>query len=201
MSKLNIFLILLLGGLLAFAHIENAATVDSSVQQISPTPTIVMPTATPTPTPIPVGIPKTIIIPRININGPVVPVGVDSQGKMMMPENWYENAWYSGEGSVKPGENGNAVIAGHLDTIYGTKGYFYNLDKLEVGDQITTIDDAGRQYVFVVKEKQIYDYDQVPIARVFGPADQPHLNLITCTGVYIHGNYTRRLIVYTDLVQ
>jgi LPXTG-site transpeptidase (sortase) family protein len=204
MSRLNIFLILILAGLLAFAQIQSASAGNSDSNKVAviatPTPTN---TPTPTPTPIPVGEPKRIIIPKINIDGPVVPEGVDSEGKMLMPENWYENAWYNGVGSVKPGEKGNAVIAGHLDTIFGTKGYFYDLSKLEVGDEITSVDEWGRQYVFVVKEKQIYSYNEVPIQRVFGPANLPHLNLITCTGTYIvaEHNYDKRLIVYTDLKQ
>jgi LPXTG-site transpeptidase (sortase) family protein len=179
MSKLNFFLILLLAGMLAFVKIQ-----DTLASNVSAFPAQVVPTSTPTPTPtpIPVGIPIVIQIPRMQVNAVVQPVGTDFNGKMSMPEDWGKTAWYSGEGAYKPGEKGNAVIAGHLDTIYGTLGQFYNLDTLVVGDEVLVYDDLHRLRRFMVTHKAIYNYDQAPLQEIFGPSTEEHLNLITCMG-------------------
>lgn len=204
MSRLNIYLILLLAGLLAFGTIQNASASNSSVLgSTSVTPIVITPTATPTPTPIPVGQPVTIEIPKMQVNASIVPVGTDFQGKMSMPGDWEKTAWYSGEGSFKPGEKGNAVIAGHLDTIYGTLGQFYNLNMLEPGDSVIVHDDLNQVHTFVVTDKETYAYDQAPLTDIFGPSSEKHLNLITCTGWYnpVQHNYDHRLVVYTKMVE
>jgi LPXTG-site transpeptidase (sortase) family protein len=198
MSKLNIFLILLLVGMLAFLKIQDASAMNSSVAAAQ-----AQPSSTPTPTPLPVGTPITIQIPKIAEDGPVVPTTIDSEGKMLMPDSWYQNAWYSGPGSVKPGEKGNAVIAGHLDTIFGTQGHFFNLVNVVPGDDVFVEDSLGQTHHFVVVSSQVYEYDKVPLDLVFGKSDEKHLNLITCTGWYnpVEHNYDHRLIVYTKLVE
>ncbi|MEO6508754.1 MAG: class F sortase [Patescibacteria group bacterium] len=205
MSKLNLFLIILLAGMLTFVKIEDASASDSNTSEnvttaIFPTPT---PSPTPTPTPIPVGIPVTIQIPKLEVNASVEAVGTDFQGKMTMPEDWGKTAWYSGESGFRPSEKGNAVIAGHLDTIYGTRGQFYNLALLEIGDEVIVYDSLNLEHRFVVTDKQTYEYDKAPLDLIFGPSDESHLNLITCTGWYnptLH-NYDHRLVVYTKLVK
>jgi LPXTG-site transpeptidase (sortase) family protein len=198
MNRLNIFLILLLVGMMAFLRIQNASAMNS-VSEVA----VVVPTATPTPAPLPVGIPLTIQIPSIGEDGPIVPTSTDSQGKMLMPESWYENAWYNGQDSTKPGEKGNAVIAGHLDTIFGTAGHFFNLMNIKVGDEVYVKDDLGQTHGFYVTDKQIYEYDKVPLDQVFGKTDAKNLNLITCTGWYnpAQHNYDHRLVVFTKLIE
>ncbi len=199
MSKLNIFLVLLLAGMFAFVKIESASA-DISSEHPAVTPTI-MPS--PTPTAIPIGVPETIQIPKIQVDAPIVPVGVDFQGKMSMPDDWDKTAWYSAQGAAKPGEIGNAVIAGHLDTIYGTKGHFYLLSQVQVGDEVIVHDNLGGEYHFTVINAQTYKYNEVPLEAVFGASKEKHLNLITCTGWYSRAehNYSHRLVVYTKLVE
>lgn len=198
MSKLNIFLIILLAGMLAFLKIQDASAMNANEDLIQ-----VLPSVTPTPTPIPVGVPITIQIPKIGENGPVEPTNIDSEGKMLMPESWYENAWYGGPGSSRPGEIGNSVIAGHLDTIFGTEGHFFNLANVVPGDDVYVNDSLGNVHHFIVVSSQVYLYDQVPMDLVFGKTSEKHLNLITCTGWYnpIQHNYDHRLVVFTKLVE
>jgi len=190
--------------MLTFVKIESAMASNSDINVATPEATLAaQPTDTPTPTPPPIGMPVTIIIPKMQTNAPVVPVGTDFEGKMTMPEDWEKTAWFSGAGSFKPGEKGNAVIAGHLDTIYGTLGQFYNLNLLTPGDDVFVQDSLGVTRHFVVTDKQTYDFDKAPLTDIFGMSDEKHLNLITCTGWYnaaLH-NYTQRLVVYTKLAE
>src|SRR5438128_2185263 len=66
--------------------------------------------------------PTTIRIPAIHINARVESVGLDSEGHMAVPKVPANVAWYNL--GPKPGEDGNAVIDGHIDTITGEPAVF-----------------------------------------------------------------------------
>jgi|SRR3989344_5732051 len=197
MSRLNLLLLLMLAGLLIFAQSDSA--MEGNSINPSPTPiTTATPTVTPTPTPT-IPQPRDFNIPKINVSAPIIPVGVDENGRMQLPENIDEVGWYS-PGS-KPGEEGNAVIAGHLDSTTGEGAIFYHLNELEPGDNLYVTDELGNEYTFVVTAKKIYEYDKVPIEEVFGESSKKRLNLITCTGQWIadQRNYSHRMVIYSEL--
>src|SRR3990167_6033827 len=198
MSRFNLFLLLILFGLLIFAQ-QDSALEDESINLASVSPTVVI-TATPTPTPTPtIPQPRFFNIPKINVSAPIVPVGVDENGKMQLPENINEVGWY--EPGFKPGEQGNAVISGHLDSATGEGAIFYHLHELEPGDNLITTDEFGNQYTFAVTAKKAYEFDKVPLEEVFGKSAKKQLNLITCTGQWIadQQNYSHRMIIYSEL--
>ncbi len=118
---------------------------------------------------------------------------------MDIPKKAADVGWFSL--GFKPGEVGNAVIDGHLDTQTGAPAVFYDLKSLVVGDQIQVTDQAGKQYNFKVTQIQNYPFDQVPLQSVFGNSSRPHLNLITCQGTWDtqNKNYSQRTVVYTEL--
>lgn len=196
MTRLNIYLLLTLVFLLIFAH-QDSAIVDDSINRATSAPTASpTPTATPTPT---IPQPRQFDIPKINVSAPIMPVGVDENGKMQLPENINEVGWYSL--GFKPGEAGNAVISGHLDSATGAGAIFFHLRELEPGDNLYVTDEHGNQYNFVVTRKAIYKYDKVPLEEVFGESTKKQLNLITCTGQWIASqhNYSQRMIIYSEL--
>lgn len=144
--------------------------------------------------------PITVSIPKLGVEAEVEHVGLDSAGRMGIPVEFDNVAWYR-EGYV-PGEVGNAVIAGHLDDGKGDPAVFFNLEELEVGDSVLVDGEEGRLHYRVVgKEKLPYDAEDT--SDIFGEADVPRLNLITCDGTWIANerNYSERLIVYTELVE
>jgi LPXTG-site transpeptidase (sortase) family protein len=145
-------------------------------------------------------IPESISIPKININTHVEQVGMDSQGRMDVPSNNTNVAWYSP--GHKPGSGASAVIDGHYDTVTGAPAVFYNLDKLTPGDKIMVSDSHGTTLTFAVTEKKLYPFDQFPLEQVFNSTDKSRLNLITCDGVWDQKtkNYSQRLVVYAELV-
>lgn len=148
-----------------------------------------------------IGLPANLKIPKIGVDAPVEPVGLDRDGKMGVPSNADLVGWY--KLGVKPGERGNAVFAGHLDTVTGAPAVFYNLSKLEVGDEIISTDISGRQYVFKVTDKQTYLYNSFPLQDIFGDSQDIALNLITCAGVFdqISSNYNQRIVIFSKLEQ
>ncbi len=169
----------------------------------APTP---LPTASPTPYFIKDGdivrrsdAPITLRIPKIGVDAQVESVGLDSTGAMATPTTAFRVAWY--DGGPLPGQPGNAVIDGHLDSrIYGM-AVFWNLGKLAPGDKVEVEMPGKRWLTFVVERVAVYPYDDAPLDEIFGPSQVPHLNLITCSGIFDRSshNYDRRRVVYTRL--
>lgn len=143
--------------------------------------------------------PQTLTIPKLGVNAAVEIVGEDAAGRMDVPKGVFNVGWY-GPG-FKPGEKGNAVMAGHLDTTTGAPAVFYYMNQLSQGDQIIVTDKNGKNLTFEVVEMRSYPFDQVPLQEIFGLSDKPKLNLITCTGVWNQGsrNYSNRLVVSAEL--
>jgi LPXTG-site transpeptidase (sortase) family protein len=170
-------------------------TGNASIQiETTPEPLVtIIPTATPTPTPI-AGIPVQLSIPRIGLKAPIEGVGTNYEGTMLVSDDLANVGWYSQ--GFRPGEFGNSVIAGHLDSPYGP-AIFWNLPNLIQGDEIQITDDRNKTYTFIVQNTVTYEFNAVPIADVFGSSSQKRLNLITCVGWFNHQtkNYSHRLIV------
>lgn len=193
MNRLNLLLLFLLFALIIWAKTD-VATKDYALVNLP----IISPTVTPTPTPV-VSTPEYFYIPKINVAAPIEPVGVDENGKMLLPSDITKVGWYA-EG-YKPGEKGNAVIAGHLDSTTGAGAIFYHLHELEPGDSLIVTDAQGKEYNFSVTKKEVYPFNLVPIEEVFGSNDKKNLNLITCTGWWnnLTHNYSHRMIIYATL--
>ncbi len=161
------------------------------------------PVIAPSPSPVKIvpSLPVRLEIPKLGINTTIESVGLDIDGKMGVPASIETVGWFN-LGS-KPGEQGNAVIDGHLDTITGAPAVFYNLNLLEIGDLITVTDDKNQKFVFRVTDKKIYKYDLFPVEEIFGEHLKPQLNLITCEGYFDNyiQNYTHRTVVFSELIQ
>ena len=159
------------------------------------------PTAIPTPTPTPMPKPSMLVIPKLGVQAPVDYVGMDEEGKMDVPTVDTHVAWFSL--GFRPGEIGNAVMAGHYDTTNAVPSIFYHLNQLQPGDEIFVIDEFGQQKKFVVRENVEYDLNNVPLQSIFGYSDKPRLNLITCSGWFNNSinSYSHRTVVFTELVE
>lgn len=127
----------------------------------------------------------------------VEPFGLDSSGAMEVPEDGETVAWF--EPGTKPGSNGNAVFAAHVDDYTGP-AVFFDLKELNPGDEVH-VNDGERTLTFVVTHKEAYPYNEAPLRKIYGPSNKQRLNLITCTGLYDRktNNHEQRLVVYTEL--
>lgn len=141
--------------------------------------------------------PVQIQIPKIKVDTAIEQVGLLDNGQMGVPEDENKVGWF--EPGVKPGSKGNAVIAGHVDSLTGP-AVFYGLDQLTKGDDVTIVDEVGNQLRFRVTKTERYDTDKAPIKEIFGATSKRHLNLITCSGSFGDGGYDERFVVYTELV-
>lgn len=147
----------------------------------------------------PISVPVTLEIPKLHIQTSIEYVATDPDGRMSSPKDEFEAAWY--EPGVKPGEKGNAVIAGHYDSKTGP-ALFYNLSSLKPGDVIIVTDKNNKKLTFKVTDISSYPDKRFPIEKVFGTNSISTLNLITCDGIFDprSQNYSRRLVVFSHLV-
>lgn len=143
--------------------------------------------------------PVKIKIPKIGIEANIESVGLDGFGRMDVPQNVLDIAWYNL--GVKPGEKGNAVFAGHFDKPDGSPAVFFKLDSLEKGDRIDILDQNGKTQEFIVTEKRVVSTDKFPLQEVFGETDQVRVNLITCGGEWNKEKkeYSERTIIFAEI--
>ncbi len=152
-----------------------------------------------TPAPLPRLIPAQLIIPSIGVKATVEQVGVDSHGDMGVPQSWRDVAWYSP--GPAPGQQGDAVIDGHLDWYGGIEAVFWNLGKLTPGDQIQVVTQTGQTLDFQVTSMENVPYNSHP-PGLFATTGSPELSLITCAGSWDTkaGTYLQRLVVNASYV-
>lgn len=144
--------------------------------------------------------PVSFSIPSLNVeNVEVESVGLDKENKMDIPKDENNVAWYNL--GAKPGEAGNAVIAGHYDKKTGDPSVFYEINKLKPGDELIVKDAKGNNLIFAVTEVKTFELSKFPLQEVFGMSSKPRLNLITCEGNYNADSklYSHRLVVYSEL--
>jgi sortase A len=145
--------------------------------------------------------PRRITIPRLGINARVKPLDLKANNVLDAPASIYDAGWY--EHSAKPGENGATLIDGHVHGLT-KRGIFYNLKKLDVGDEIEIERGDGKIFKYSVIRKQSYDRNAMDMASALVSIDPslPGLNLITCDGPLDKKNntYEDRLLIQAVLV-
>lgn len=143
--------------------------------------------------------PEKIVIPSIGVEAEVLHLGITEDGEMAVPGTIDEVSWF--EPGYKPGENGRAVIAGHVDGVEGP-AIFWDLADLVAGDEII-VEGEGKPLTFRVYAMESVQLELADIESVFGYRSTPELVLITCSGTYDFDRGTReeRLIVYAELIE
>lgn len=152
--------------------------------------------------------PTQLQIPALHIDASIINVGQTADGLMDAPTSqaihspyWTSVFWYD-VGAV-PGQAGNAVIAGHVDRVGGDPAIFWSLGNLRPGDSVYVLTKQGSKLHFVVNRTVDYPANassQDTINAVFGPTEEHHLNLITCSGAWTGNGYDKRLVVFTTQV-
>ncbi|WP_169792094.1 class F sortase [Jiangella muralis] len=156
------------------------------------------PSATP-PTPVAEQLadPVAVAVPAAGIDTNLVPLAVDGDNVLVPPPYGDAGWWQAGP---EPGENGAAVIAGHLDNRDGPD-VFHRLGDVAAGDEIVVTRADGGTSAFRVVEVGQYPQDAFPTDAVYGgPDDRPLLRLITCGGEYDRdlGRYRDNVVVFAE---
>ncbi len=162
-------------------------------------PRVLATSGTPAGTAASAPLPVRLVIPSIHVDAAVEQLGDTADGAMEAPRQWADVGWYTP--GFRPGDDGSAVMAGHRDSTTD-RAVFWDLSRLKRGDLVQVQDDDGSQATFTVVSKASYGFNSVPMAAIFGAADAPRLNLVTCNGAFdwLSRNYDQRLVVYTQLL-
>ncbi|MEU2760260.1 MULTISPECIES: sortase [unclassified Streptomyces] len=137
--------------------------------------------------------PVRITAQAVGLDAAVDTVGTAEDGSIALPGEGDHAGWYSA--SATPGQRGNALLVGHVDTTSGPAA-FYALGALRQGDRITVHRRDKSVAHFTVTALDVYERDGFPSASVYAPAALPVLTLITCAD-WDPGNrtYTANLVV------
>lgn len=186
----------------AFAETLSTSTptnTKSEKIQSSPTPAVNSPApTTPTPPPAPTpssDYPVRIVIPSINLDDPIEPLGVNSKGEMDVPDGRTSYVGWYKDGTV-PGQIGSAVMDAHVFAA------FKNLVNVKLGSDIYVVMESGTRFHFTLNDSRFYTLSEIPLQYIFNRADAAHLVLITCAGTYVPSmnTYDHRLVDYATLV-
>ncbi|GGL95987.1 hypothetical protein GCM10011594_14610 [Nakamurella endophytica] len=104
--------------------------------------------------------------------------------------------------SPTPGALGPAIVLGHIDSKRYGPGVFYDLGKLQPGDQVQITRKDGTVAVFKIDGVRSYPKNAFPTLQVYGNLDHAGLRLITCGGVFDpdKGSYESNIVAFASLV-
>ena len=122
-------------------------------------------------------------------------------GIMQNPTGPFVVSWY--KETARPGEEGNVVMAGHVDYWDVGEAVFWYLKDLVENDEIVVTGEDGELYTYAVEWIRDYDAADAPIQDIVGPTEEEALTLITCGGEfdYATGEYLKRKIVRARRVE
>ena len=141
--------------------------------------------------------PKGVSIPRLSVDAPVLTIGHNTVGELIVPHSPMDVGWFQG-GSV-PGEPGVALLTSHVDTRTEGRGVFAGLIELSEGDTISiTTADGTEQRWTVTARTQHHKSDLPP--ELFARSGTPVLALVTCGGPFDREarSYRDNVIVWAE---
>ncbi|MDO8151038.1 class F sortase [Isoptericola sp. b408] len=166
-----------------------------------PAPTSAASSAAPSPAEPPrqerAALPEQVRIPAVGVDSDLLHLGLNDDGTIEVPagDDIDRAAWF--DGSPRPGEDGPAVIEGHVDSPNGPS-VFFRLAELEPGQEIHVDRRDGSTATFVVDRVEQYPKKQFPTRAVYANTDGAELRVITCGGAWDAdwGHYVDNTVVY-----
>jgi Sortase domain len=153
-------------------------------------------------TPLGRSTPTHIDIDAIHVHAPVESLGTAPDGSVEVPpiDQPKLTGWY--RGSVTPGQVGNSVILGHVDSVHVGQAVFYRLGDLKAGDLVSVTRKDHSVAVFRVYGVASFAKSRFPTSQVYGPSSVPELRLVTCGGTYDakHHTYLHNIVAAATLV-
>ncbi len=143
--------------------------------------------------------PTRVRISAIQLDSELIPLGLQDDGRMEVPDGAFPAGWYTG--APTPGELGPAILAGHVD-YGGHAGVFHRLRDLKPGDTVEVTRHDASTAVFLVTHVQQHRKDAFPTAAVYGDIDHAGLRLITCGGEFDRrvNSYEDNIVVFAELI-
>jgi hypothetical protein len=114
--------------------------------------------------------PIRVRIPTIGVDSSLARLDRNSDGTVQVPSDPGQAGWF--QRGAAPGDDGPAVILGHLDSAAGP-GVFYGLSQLRPGDPVRIQRANGSELVFVVQRTATYSVDAFQVSRSTAPLPRP----------------------------
>lgn len=143
--------------------------------------------------------PATLRIPALGLDESLITLGLNDDGTVEVPTDFSRAGWY--RHGPAPGEEGSAVILGHVDSFTGP-AVFYRLHELSAADVVDVdLTDGGVAH-FEVTAVETYFKTEFPAEKVYGSNGGSSLQLVTCGGDFdsATGSYLSNVVAYTSLV-
>ena len=116
--------------------------------------------------PVEVSAPVRVLIPALDVNAKVLPVGLLPDGAMEIPEDIRNVGWY--KLGVPPGvDRGSAVLVAHRDGREQGRGVFYWLGNLGVDDRVTVVTSTGDKLPYRVVSRELIKKKRLPYEELF----------------------------------
>lgn len=145
-------------------------------------------------------VPVRVSVPRIGVESALLPLGIDPDGALQVPDlgEAQSAGWLTT--SAVPGRPGPSVIAGHVDS-RSAPAVFFRLHELVPGDEVDVLLDDGTTVAYSVDDVVRVSKDDFPTQEVYGPRPGPALRLLTCGGAFDRatGHYEDNVIVFGSL--
>lgn len=134
-------------------------------------------------------------IPDLNIQATIVPVGVDQDGQVVIPEDIAQVGWYK-FGATPGSGQGSSVLVGHRDGRNYGQGAFFNLSSLEPGDTVTLRNAEDQVAKYRVTSRESTYKEELPMRELFRETGDEVLTLISCIGDYVPGvGYDQNVVI------
>jgi len=185
-----------------------ASTPTTSVPKTHRPPSTSAGSTTTTTTPLPAKVPQLFAsrstpiqlrVPAIALDVSLSTLGLNLNGTVEVPTDIEQPGWY--RFGPSPGQDGSAVILGHVDSYQGP-AVFFKLRSLVAGDLVDVTLADGVSAQFKVTDVVQYLKTTFPDQLVYAGHGQSTLQLVTCGGTFDSqtGHYLSNIVVYTSLV-
>ncbi|PFG39130.1 LPXTG-site transpeptidase (sortase) family protein [Georgenia soli] len=125
--------------------------------------------------------PVRLVYDALDIDMPVVPVGVADDGQMEVRPDALEAGWYR-FGPTVGAEEGTAVVAAHAGSYVTPRGPFYDLKDARPGDRVRVTRADGQVLDYEVTSVEKVGKDVIDLEQYFRRDGAPRLVLFTCGG-------------------
>ncbi len=143
--------------------------------------------------------PVRLRIPAIGVSVSVSELGLNPDGTVEVPTDIQKPGWF--DLGPTPGQEGSAVILGHVDSYQGP-AVFFRLRAMKAGDRVDVRLADGVTTRFVVRSVVMYSKAHFPGRLVYASHGYSGLQLVTCGGTFDSqtGHYLSNVVVFTSLV-
>jgi LPXTG-site transpeptidase (sortase) family protein len=139
-----------------------------------------------------------VVIPSLEVQAPIVKVGIDATQRMVVPNNSRDVAWLEQGGF--PGKTNNMVLAGHI-AYNRIAGSFNRIKDLRPGNLIA-VTIGEKAFTYKVVWNCSFSRDTGLADQIMGYTPTPSLTLISCGGAFDTAarTHTNRITVRAERV-